>query len=42
VIVPTVERGFVPADFWLIEIDGDSPRIWSTSGLGIWPRKCRA
>ena len=25
VIVATVDRGFVPADFWAIEIEGESP-----------------
>jgi hypothetical protein len=42
VIVPTVERGLLPADFCEIEIDGLSPPMKSTSGLGIWPRNCRA
>jgi hypothetical protein len=31
-----------PVDFWEIEIDGLRPPMKSTSGLGIWPRNCRA
>ena len=38
-IVPTVERGLLPLDFCEMEMDGLNPEIWSTSGLGIWPRK---
>jgi hypothetical protein len=30
------------APFWSMEIAGDSPSIWSTSGFSIWPRNCRA
>ena len=30
------------ADFWSMEIAGDSPSIMSTSGLSICPRNCRA
>ena len=30
------------APFWSIEIAGDSPEIYSTSGLSIWPRNCLA
>ena len=41
-IVPTVERGLLPDDFCEIEIDGLRPLMWSTSGLGICPRNCRA
>ena len=41
-IVPTVDRGLLPDDFCEIEIDGLSPLMWSTSGLGICPRNCRA
>jgi hypothetical protein len=42
VIVPTVDRGFRLADFWSIDIAGESPSMKSTSGLSIWPRNCRA
>jgi len=42
VIVATVDRGFVPADFCAIEIAGDRPVTLSTSGRGSWPRNCRA
>lgn len=41
-IVPTVLRGLLPLDFCEIEIDGLKPPIKSTSGLGSWPRNCRA
>src|SRR3954447_9842278 len=41
-MVPTVERGLLPEDFCEIEIDGLNPLIWSTSGLGIWPKNWRA
>ena len=41
-IVPTVERGLVPEDFCEMEMEGLRPEIKSTSGLGIWPRNCRA
>ena len=40
--VPTVERGLRLAPFWSIEMAGDSPSIWSTSGFSIWPRNWRA
>ena len=30
------------APFWSIEIAGDRPSIWSTSGFSIWPRNWRA
>jgi hypothetical protein len=30
------------APFWSIEIAGDSPSIWSTSGFSICPRNWRA
>jgi hypothetical protein len=42
VIVPTVERGLREADFWSMEMAGDSPSMKSTSGLSIWPRNWRA
>ena len=41
-MVPTVLRGLREADFWSIEIAGDKPSMWSTSGLSICPRNCRA
>ena len=37
-MVPTVERGFLGADFWSIEIAGLRPSMKSTSGLSICPR----
>ena len=37
--VPTVERGLREAPFWSIEIAGDRPSIWSTSGFSIWPEE---
>ena len=30
------------APFWSIEIAGERPSIWSTSGFSIWPRNWRA
>ena len=38
-IVPTVERGLRDADFWSIEMAGESPSMKSTSGLSIWPEE---
>ena len=40
--VATVERGFEPAVRCSMEIAGESPSIWSTSGFSICPRNCRA
>ena len=34
-MVPTVERGLWEVDFCSIEIAGESPSIWSTSGFSI-------
>jgi hypothetical protein len=34
-MVPTVDRGLRDADFWSIEIAGDSPSMKSTSGFCI-------
>ena len=34
--------GLREADFWSIEMAGESPSMKSTSGLSIWPRNCRA
>jgi hypothetical protein len=42
VTVPTVERGLRLAPFWSMEMAGDRPSIWSTSGFSICPRNCRA
>jgi hypothetical protein len=42
VTVPTVERGLREAPFWSMEMAGESPSIWSTSGFSIWPRNWRA
>src|SRR3989344_4783941 len=41
-MVATVERGFPDADFWSMEIAGESPIISSTSGFCIWRKNCRA
>jgi hypothetical protein len=35
---PTVERGLCEVDFCSMEIAGDSPSIWSTSGFSISDR----
>jgi hypothetical protein len=42
VTVPTVERGFFEVVFCSIEIAGDRPSIWSTSGFDIMSRNWRA
>jgi len=42
VTVPTVERGFFEVVFCSMEIAGDSPSIWSTSGFCIISRNWRA
>jgi hypothetical protein len=42
VTVPTVDRGLREAPFWSIEMAGDRPSIWSTSGFSICPRNWRA
>jgi hypothetical protein len=34
--------GLREADFWSMEMAGDSPSMKSTSGLSIWPRNWRA
>ena len=41
-MVPTVERGLLPAVFCSIEIAGESPSMASTSGFSISPRNWRA
>ncbi|CNV11148.1 Uncharacterised protein [Salmonella enterica subsp. enterica serovar Bovismorbificans] len=41
-MVPTVERGLCDVDFCSIEIAGDSPSIWSTSGFSMSDKNCRA
>ena len=40
--VATVERGLLLVVFWSMETAGERPSMWSTSGLSIWPRNCRA
>ena len=40
--MPTVERGFLLVVFWSIEIAGDNPSMYSTSGLFICPKNCLA
>jgi hypothetical protein len=42
VTVPTVERGLRLVVFCSIEMAGDSPSIWSTSGFCIISRNCLA
>jgi hypothetical protein len=42
VTVPTVERGLRDVVFCSIEIAGDRPSIWSTSGFCIISRNWRA
>jgi hypothetical protein len=42
VTVPTVERGLRLVVFCSMEMAGDSPSIWSTSGLLIISRNWRA
>jgi hypothetical protein len=42
VTVPTVERGFLEVVFCSMEIAGESPSIWSTSGFCIISKNCRA
>jgi len=42
VIVPTVERGFVPVVFCSMEMVGERPLIESYFGFSIWPRNWRA
>ena len=41
-MVPTVERGLWDVDFCSIEIAGDRPSIWSTSGFSINDKNWRA
>ena len=41
-MVPTVERGLCEVDFCSMEIAGDKPSMWSTSGFSIIDRNCRA
>ena len=42
VIVPTVERGFFEVVFCSMEMAGERPSIWSTSGFCIISRNWRA
>jgi hypothetical protein len=42
VTVPTVERGLREVVFWSIEIAGERPSMWSTSGFSIIWRNCLA
>jgi hypothetical protein len=42
VTVPTVERGLLEVDFWSMEIAGERPSMWSTSGFSMRPRNWRA
>jgi hypothetical protein len=41
-MVPTVERGLWEVDFCSMEMAGDSPSMWSTSGFSIRERNWRA
>jgi len=42
VTVPTVERGLREVLCCSSEMAGERPSIFSTSGLSIWGRNCRA